>query len=242
MTLNQASQEPGGTAPRRVDLAGSAPATAVWVGAARAVTYRSAVANGSNADSPNGAALFEAANKLRGSVESSEYKHLVLGLLFLKYISDSFKLRRAELNAELSNPSGGSHVEDPDERAAIVEDRDEYVSHNAFWVPDGARAASNRMTAPRSNNSTGSPAGVSIAFFVMIVPAIEAAGLYAPSGDLTSASLILAAVGMGCGATALALATRWRKGARLAKLAWGILLLISSLDSLLMLLLWVARD
>jgi len=229
------------TAPRRVELAGSAPATAVWVGAARAITYRSAVANGSNADSPNGAALFEAANTLRGSVESSEYI-LVLGLLFLKYISDSFKLPRAELNAELSNPSGGSHVEDPDERAAIVEDRDEYVSHNATWVPDGARAASNRMTAPRSNNSTGSPAGVSIAFYVMIVPAIEAAGLYAPSGDLNSASLILAAVGSGCGATALALATRWRGRARLAKLAWGILLLISSLDSLLMLLLWVARD
>ena len=48
-------------------------------------------------DSPNGAALFEAANKLRGSVESAEYKHLVLGLLFLKYISDAFEQRRGEL-------------------------------------------------------------------------------------------------------------------------------------------------
>ncbi len=90
-------------------------------------------------DSPNGAALFEAANKLRGSVESSEYKHLVLGLLFLKYISDSFELRRTELDAELSDPASGTYVEDPAERAAIVEDRDEYVSHNAFWVPDEAR-------------------------------------------------------------------------------------------------------
>lgn len=90
-------------------------------------------------DSPNGAALFEAANKLRGSVESAEYKHLVLGLLFVKYISDSFELRRADLDAELSDPGGASYVEDPDERAAIIEDRDEYVSHNAFWVPDGAR-------------------------------------------------------------------------------------------------------
>ena len=42
-------------------------------------------ARSANHDGPNGAALFEAANKLRGSVESSEYKHLVLGLLFLKY-------------------------------------------------------------------------------------------------------------------------------------------------------------
>jgi type I restriction enzyme M protein len=52
-------------------------------------------------DGPNGAALFEAANKLRGSVESAEYKHLVLGLLFLKYISDAFEQRRGELEAEL---------------------------------------------------------------------------------------------------------------------------------------------
>jgi type I restriction enzyme M protein len=54
---------------------------------------------------PNGAALFEACNKLRGSVESAEYKHLVLGLIFLKYISDSFKHRRGELEAELADPS-----------------------------------------------------------------------------------------------------------------------------------------
>jgi type I restriction enzyme M protein len=47
-------------------------------------------------DGPNGAALFEAANKLRGSVESAEYKHLVLGLLFLKYISDAFDQRHDE--------------------------------------------------------------------------------------------------------------------------------------------------
>jgi type I restriction enzyme M protein len=97
------------------------------------------VANSANADSPNGAALFEAANKLRGSVESAEYKHLVLGLLFLKYISDSFELRRVELDAELSDRGSDSYVEDAEERAAIVEDRDEYVSHNAFWVPEGAR-------------------------------------------------------------------------------------------------------
>jgi type I restriction enzyme M protein len=44
------------------------------------------MAKTTTARSPNGAALFEAANKLRGSVESAEYKHLVLGLLFLKYI------------------------------------------------------------------------------------------------------------------------------------------------------------
>ncbi len=46
------------------------------------------MANDGNGENPSGAPLFEAGNKLRGSVESSEYKHLVLGLIFLKYISD----------------------------------------------------------------------------------------------------------------------------------------------------------
>jgi type I restriction enzyme M protein len=119
------------------------------------------MADRASADSPDGAALFEAANKLRGSVESSEYKHLVLGLLFLKYISDSFELRRAELDAELSDPGGESYVEDSNERAAILEDRDEYLSHNTFWVPDGARwekllaAASQANIAKRLDDALG---------------------------------------------------------------------------------------
>ena len=92
-----------------------------------------------NGDSPNAAALFEAANKLRGSVESAEYKHLVLGLLFLKYISDSFELRRGELEAELCDPTSDEYVDDPEQVAEILEDRDEYVSENVFWVPEHAR-------------------------------------------------------------------------------------------------------
>ena len=75
-------------------------------------------ARSANHDGPNGAALFEAANKLRGSVESSEYKHLVLGLLFLKYISDAFEQRRQSLEAELSDPrASDAYIEDPAERA-----------------------------------------------------------------------------------------------------------------------------
>ena len=88
---------------------------------------------------PNGAPLFEAANKLRGSVESAEYKHLVLGLIFLKYISDSFNLRRQELEAELTDAESPDHVADPGERTEILEDRDEYIATNAFWVPENAR-------------------------------------------------------------------------------------------------------
>jgi type I restriction enzyme M protein len=92
-----------------------------------------------NGENPNGSALFEAANKLRGSVESSEYKHLVLGLIFLKYVSDSFRLRREELEVELSDPEGDEYVADPDERAEMLEDRDEYEAEHAFWVPEEGR-------------------------------------------------------------------------------------------------------
>jgi type I restriction enzyme M protein len=92
-----------------------------------------------DSDSPNGSALFEAANKLRGSVESAEYKHLVLGLIFLKYISDAFAQRRLQLDAELSDPSADGYLSDPESRLEVLEDRDEYVSENVFWVPEEAR-------------------------------------------------------------------------------------------------------
>src|SRR5436305_2728859 len=102
-------------------------------------SYRTATMSTSRADSPNGAALFEAANKLRGSVESAEYKHLVLGLLFLKYISDAFEQRRGELEAELCDPSSESYISDPEQVAEVLEDRDEYAAENVFWVPEQAR-------------------------------------------------------------------------------------------------------
>ncbi|WP_027006933.1 type I restriction-modification system subunit M [Conexibacter woesei] len=95
--------------------------------------------NNSTGENPNGAALFEAANKLRGSVESAEYKHLVLGLIFLKYISDTFTLRREQLQAELADPDSELYTEDVAERKEVLEDRDEYVAENVFWVPEDAR-------------------------------------------------------------------------------------------------------
>src|SRR5947208_8427531 len=90
-------------------------------------------------DGPNAAALFEAANKLRGSVESAEYKHLVLGLIFLKYISDSFAARRRALEAELSDAESDAFIADAVDRSEALEDRDEYVGENVFWVPESAR-------------------------------------------------------------------------------------------------------
>ncbi|MDO5056478.1 MAG: class I SAM-dependent DNA methyltransferase [Lautropia sp.] len=70
------------------------------------------------------AELFKAADKLRGNMEPSDYKHVALGLIFLKYISDAFEARHAALLAE-----------DP----AAAEDRDEYLADNIFWVPREAR-------------------------------------------------------------------------------------------------------
>lgn len=92
-----------------------------------------------NHDLPFARTLFEAADRLRGSVESAEYKHLVLGLIFLKYISDSFERRRALLEQWTHDPDHELFTEDDEERAEILEDRDEYISENVFWVPAEAR-------------------------------------------------------------------------------------------------------
>ncbi len=68
--------------------------------------------------------LFQSADKLRNNMDAAEYKHVVLGLIFLKYISDAFK----ELYEKLK-----------DEKNADPEDKDEYLGENVFWVPPEAR-------------------------------------------------------------------------------------------------------
>ncbi len=83
--------------------------------------------------------LWETAERLRGSVESAEYKHLVLGLIFLKYISDSFERQQAKLEAQTRDEKSDLFTEDEDERSEIVEDRDEYIKDGVFWVPEEAR-------------------------------------------------------------------------------------------------------
>ena len=73
------------------------------------------------------AELFKAADKLRGNMEPSDYKHVALGLIFLKHISDSFEAKHAALTA--TYPEG-------------AEDSDEYLAENIFWVPKEARWSS----------------------------------------------------------------------------------------------------
>ena len=85
------------------------------------------------------AELFKAADKLRGNMEPSDYKHVALGLIFLKYISDAFEARHAQLLAE--NPQ-------------VAEDKDEYLADNVFWVPKDARWSHLKANAKRPEIGT----------------------------------------------------------------------------------------
>lgn len=90
-------------------------------GAAPAASAR---ANGNGANLGFEAQLFLAADKLRKNLEPSDYKHVALGLIFLKHISIAFEAKRAELLAK---------------DAETAEDPDEYLAENVFWVPPEAR-------------------------------------------------------------------------------------------------------
>ncbi len=83
--------------------------------------------------------LWDAADALRGNQEPSEYKHVVLGLVFLKYISDRFDERRHAIEVALADPASEDYIPNPDRRTHYLDDRDEYTSHNVFWVPELAR-------------------------------------------------------------------------------------------------------
>lgn len=74
------------------------------------------------------AKLWLAADKLRNNMDAAEYKHVVLGLIFLKYISEAFEEMRARLEAGQGEYAG-----------ANPEDPDEYQAENVFWVPREAR-------------------------------------------------------------------------------------------------------
>ncbi|TXH45399.1 MAG: SAM-dependent DNA methyltransferase [Actinobacteria bacterium] len=83
--------------------------------------------------------LWEAANTLRNNVDAAEYKHVVLGLIFLKYVSDVFDRRRRELDA-LTRDQGSDYFMPTDAaRAVVLESRDEYTSEGVFWIPEGHR-------------------------------------------------------------------------------------------------------
>jgi type I restriction enzyme M protein len=78
--------------------------------------------------------LWKAADKLRGSMDAAQYKDFVLGLVFLKYVSDSFEERRDQIREDVLKDGV------PEARLAqFLDDQDEYTREGVFWVPEGAR-------------------------------------------------------------------------------------------------------
>src|SRR3989475_5597024 len=82
------------------------------------------------------AKLWAAADALRNNMDAAEYKHVVLGLIFLKYISDAFEAKHAELEGQRAQ---GANPEDPDE----------YRAASIFWVPKEARWTYLKASAPQ---------------------------------------------------------------------------------------------
>lgn len=78
--------------------------------------------------------LWKAADKLRGSMDASQYKDVILGLVFLKYVSDAFEERRGQIYAELE-----ADGYDEGQIADLIDDTDEYIGRGVFWVPASAR-------------------------------------------------------------------------------------------------------
>lgn len=83
--------------------------------------------------------LFDAANKMRGSVAPSEYKHYVLPLIFLRYLSLRFDKRRMELEKMISDPESSWYTEDEDMRTEILSDPDQYTSERVYILPEESR-------------------------------------------------------------------------------------------------------
>ena len=94
--------------------------------------------------------LWNAADKLRSTLDAAQYKHAVLGLVFLKYVSDAFDIRRNELKAQFTNENHEYYLDPADFGGAASEEyqaeintdlevRDYYLETNTFWVPQAAR-------------------------------------------------------------------------------------------------------
>lgn len=83
--------------------------------------------------------LWQVADKLRSNMDAAEYKHVVLGLIFLKYISDAFEEHYKKLEKETSNPKSELYVKEPSARYLVLEEKDQYSAEIVFWVPLKAR-------------------------------------------------------------------------------------------------------
>ncbi len=102
---------------------------------------KSKASSGTTANLGFEAKLWAAADALRNNMDAAEYKHVVLGLIFLKYISDAFEAKHADLEAQRG-------------QGADPEDRDEYRAASIFWVPKEARWAFLKANAPQPTIGT----------------------------------------------------------------------------------------
>lgn len=103
--------------------------------------------------------LWAAADALRNNMDAAEYKHVVLGLIFLKYISDAFEARYEYLRSAVDNPRDEYFPRSdlPNRSVAIetlLEDKDEYVASSIFWIPKEARWAHLKANAPQPKIGT----------------------------------------------------------------------------------------
>jgi type I restriction enzyme M protein len=117
----------------------AADAVAPQAAKARARSANASAAKQKGGDLGFEAKLWQAADLLRSNLDAAEYKHVVLGLLFLKYISDAFVERQGELALEAADPASDLYVHEPSERYQVTEDRDAYAADLVFWVPTEAR-------------------------------------------------------------------------------------------------------
>ena len=84
--------------------------------------------------------LWKSADKLRNQMDAAEYKHIVLGLIFLKYISDTFDTQKNRIKKMVSDKKSDLFIsEDPKIYEKELEDRDYYTKDNVFWVPQKSR-------------------------------------------------------------------------------------------------------
>ena len=97
---------------------------------------------------------WDTANILRKNLDAAEYKHIVLGLVFLKYVSDAFEDRREDLTKAFSDPKSDRHKPDAKRLKAALDERDYYKEVNVFWVPETSRWSVIEENAKQPNLAT----------------------------------------------------------------------------------------
>ena len=97
--------------------------------------------------------LWKTADSLRAQMDAAEYKHIVLGLIFLKYISDSFTEQKEKIKEMVTNPDSDFFISEnlSDINEKDLEDRDYYTQDNVFWVPESARWETLRSQAKQTD-------------------------------------------------------------------------------------------